>query len=89
MTSEGLTTDSPTPKDGVQEGTSGITALNPTTCTEVRQPDPGHLGMPLATVFMLKGAQEIHEEYRRLFYGCSYMFHLSGDDSRDRYIKGS
>ena len=25
----------------------------------------------------------------RLFYGCSYKFHLSGDDSRDRYIKGS
>ena len=25
----------------------------------------------------------------RLFYGCSYMFHLSGDDSRDRCIKGS
>ena len=24
-----------------------------------------------------------------LFYGCSYMFHLSGDNSRDRYIKGS
>ena len=22
-------------------------------------------------------------------YGCSYRFHLSGDDSRDRYIKGS
>ena len=21
----------------------------------------------------------------RLFYGCSYMFHLSGDNSRDRY----
>jgi len=25
----------------------------------------------------------------RLFYGCSYRFHLSGDNSRDRYIKGS
>ena len=25
----------------------------------------------------------------RLFYGCSYMFYLSGDNSRDRYIKGS
>ena len=25
----------------------------------------------------------------RLFYGCSHRFHLSGDDSRDRYIKGS
>ena len=25
----------------------------------------------------------------RLFYGCSYMFHLSGENSRDRYIKGS
>ena len=25
----------------------------------------------------------------RLFYGCSYMFHLSGDNSRDRHIKGS
>ena len=24
-----------------------------------------------------------------LFYGCSYRFHLSGDNSRDRYIKGS
>ena len=24
----------------------------------------------------------------RLFYGCSYRFHLSGDNSRDRYIKG-
>ena len=23
----------------------------------------------------------------RLFYGCSYRFHLSGDNSRDRYIK--
>ena len=23
------------------------------------------------------------------FYGCSYMFHLSGNNSRDRYIKGS
>ena len=22
----------------------------------------------------------------RLFYGCSYRFHLSGDNSRDRYI---
>ena len=22
----------------------------------------------------------------RLFYGCSYMFHLSGDNSRDRHI---
>ena len=22
----------------------------------------------------------------RLFYGCSYMFHLSGDNNRDRYI---
>ena len=21
-----------------------------------------------------------------MFYGCSYMFHLSGDNSRDRYI---
>jgi len=21
----------------------------------------------------------------RLFYGCSYRFHLSGDNSRDRY----
>ena len=27
--------------------------------------------------------------FLRLFYGCSYMFHLSGDNSRDRYIKGS
>ena len=25
----------------------------------------------------------------QLFYGCSYMFHLSGDNSRDRYIKGA
>ena len=25
----------------------------------------------------------------RLLYGCSYRFHLSGDNSRDRYIKGS
>ena len=25
----------------------------------------------------------------RLFYGCSYVFHLSGDNSRDRYVKGS
>ena len=25
----------------------------------------------------------------RLFYGCSYRFHLSGDNSRDRYVKGS
>ena len=25
----------------------------------------------------------------RLFYGCSYRFHLSGDNSRDRYIKVS
>ena len=24
-----------------------------------------------------------------LFYGCSYRFHLSGDNSRYRYIKGS
>ena len=24
-----------------------------------------------------------------LFYGCSDMFHLSGDNSRARYIKGS
>ena len=24
----------------------------------------------------------------RLFYGCSYRFHLSGDNSRDRCIKG-
>ena len=22
----------------------------------------------------------------RLFYGCSYRFHLSGDNSRDRYV---
>ena len=27
--------------------------------------------------------------FLRLFYGCSYMFHLSGDDSRDRCVKGS
>ena len=25
----------------------------------------------------------------RLFYGCSCRFHLSGDDSRDRHVKGS
>ena len=25
----------------------------------------------------------------RLFYGCSGMFHLSGDSSRDRFIKGT
>ena len=25
----------------------------------------------------------------RLFYGCSYRFHLSGDNSRERYVKGS
>ena len=25
----------------------------------------------------------------RLFYGCSHVFHLSGDNSRDRCIKGS
>ena len=25
----------------------------------------------------------------RLFYGCSYRYHLSGDNSRDRHIKGS
>ena len=25
----------------------------------------------------------------RSFYGCSYMFHMSGDNSRDRHIKGS
>ena len=26
--------------------------------------------------------------YRRLFYGVSYRHHLSGDNSRDRHIKG-
>ena len=25
----------------------------------------------------------------RLFYGCSYMYRLSGNSSRDRHIKGS
>ena len=25
----------------------------------------------------------------RLFYGCSYGFHLSGDNSRDRHVKGA
>jgi len=28
-------------------------------------------------------------EGSRLFYGCSYMFHLSGDNSRDRCVEGS
>ena len=33
---------------------------------------------------------EVRQQYQaRLFYGCSYRFHLSGDNSRDRYIKGS
>ena len=26
---------------------------------------------------------------QRMFYGCSCMFHLSGDTSRDRHIEGS
>ena len=36
----------------------------------------------------LVGAQGVLSAIR-LFYGCSYRYHLSGDNSRDRYIKGS
>ena len=32
---------------------------------------------------------ERERERKRLFYSCSHKFHLSGDNSRDRHIKGS
>ena len=35
-----------------------------------------------------RGTHEPEAAPGYMFYGCSYMFHLSGDNSRDRYIKG-
>ena len=54
----------------------------------------------LPAIMPVIGPRETHE-YREsnlglsvyrcnlVFYGCSYRFHLSGDNSRDRYVKGS
>jgi len=33
--------------------------------------------------------REREKERKRLFYGCSYMFHLSGNNRRDSHFMGS
>ena len=61
----------------------------------IARPDEHHPGGPLRDRHAARlqcagrGRLLIGAGILRLFYGCSYMFHLPGDNSRDRYIKGS
>ena len=52
--------------------------------------DPSMIpGVTMASGCNVSGAQGGGSPEARLFYGCSYMHHLSGNDRRDSHFMGS